>query len=276
MGKYRHAISITLVLAAMASCAGDDAARHAMQTADETPAALAPASGSRRVYSGTVEESMGADICFAVAGMVQDVKVRKGDRVKKGQLLALLDDAALRSAYAKAAAEQAKAQDRYDSLKKMRESRTVSQEDWSSAEYALYSAKSAAAIAKKAWEGCRLCAPIDGYVSEQFAGAGQAIAPGSPVVRLAQLDPVNVVIPVPESEIMNVAHGQTGVVAFGSRGKKYVGKVVRRDNAANPMSQTCQVRIKIDNPDEELLPGMTCQVSLAADGGSLLGAVPSR
>ena len=56
--------------------------------------------GSGNRYSGTVEEETGTQLSFAVPGTVSRVLVDEGDRVSKGQLIATLDPAQLRNAYA--------------------------------------------------------------------------------------------------------------------------------------------------------------------------------
>lgn len=262
MGKFKIFIGISVVLAAMTSCHKEkpatvqDPVRVEVEVADNSSMDLG------HTYSGTVKESKGSDLSFSVAGLVREMYVQKGDHVKKGQLIGVLDDTSLRSAYNIALQGQGQAQDTYNRLKKLYDAKSLPEMQMADAEYALNSAKNATVIAKKAWDDCKLVAPMDGYVSERYAEPGQTAAPGVPAIRLVTIDPVNVVISVPESEIMDMASGQKGTVAFEGRNARYEGRVVQRDIAANPVSHTYDVKIEVSNADEALLPGMICQVEM--------------
>lgn len=76
-------------------------------------------SGSDNRYSGTVEEETGTQLSFAVPGTVSRVLVDEGDRVSKGQLIATLDPAQLRSAYTVAKTALDQASDAYNRMKEL-------------------------------------------------------------------------------------------------------------------------------------------------------------
>lgn len=245
-------IAAALALGSCKNSSEDSSAVTAQEQAEEGESAN---QRPRSSYSGTVRESMGADLSFSVAGMVREMYVGKGDHLKKGQLIGKLDDSSLRSAYNSAAAELKKAQEAYNRAKMLNDDAQLADAD-----FALRQAKCAVAAAKSDWNACSLYAPMDGYVAERYADPGTTAAPDNPAIRLVDIDPVRVVIPVPEGEIGKVEVGQQGVVTFAGLDKKYIGEVVQRDITANPVTHTYDVRIEVDNPNELLLPGMECQV----------------
>lgn len=222
-------------------------------------------SGSR-AYSGTIEESTGTTLSFAVPGTVQRIYVNAGNKVAKGQLIATLDDASLRNAYDISLSALAQAQDTYDRMKKLYDANSLPEMKWVEAQNALRSAQSATAIAKRSLDDASLHSPISGYVSEKFVDAGSTVAPTLPVIKVVDIHPVKARISVPESDIANMAIGQEATVTLGSMpGREFVGKITDRGVSANPISRSYDVKITLDNTDDALLPGMLCDVHLVSE-----------
>ncbi|MDE7375290.1 MAG: efflux RND transporter periplasmic adaptor subunit [Muribaculaceae bacterium] len=216
-----------------------------------------------RAYSGTIEESSGTTLSFAVPGTVQRIYVNAGDKVAKGQLIAQLDDTSLRNAYEISLAALAQAQDAYNRMKKLYDSNSLPEMQWVEVQNTLRSAQSAAAIAKRNLDDTSLRSPIAGYVSEKFADAGSTVAPTLPIIKVVDIHPVKARISVPESEIANMAMGQDATVTLGSMpGSQFVGKITDKGVSANPISRSYDVKITLDNSDDALLPGMICDVRL--------------
>lgn len=219
-----------------------------------------------RAYSGTIEESAGTTLSFAVPGTVQRIYVSAGDKVVKGQLIATLDDASLRNAYDISLAALAQAQDAYDRMKKLYDANSLPEMQWVEVQNTLRSAQSAAAIAKRSLDDAALHSPISGYVSEKFADAGSTVAPTLPIIKVVDIHPVKARISVPESDIANMALGQDAAVTLGSMpGKTFVGKITDKGVSANPISRSYDVKVTLDNSDEALLPGMICDVRLLSE-----------
>lgn len=218
---------------------------------------------SSRAYSGTIEESSGTTLSFAVPGTIQRIYVNAGDKVAKGQLIATLDDATLRNAYDIALAAEAQAQDTYNRMKKLYDANSLPEMQWVEAQNALRSAQSATAIAKRNLDDASLRAPISGYVSDKYADVGSTVAPTLPIIKVVDIHPVKARISVPESDIANMAIDQEATVTLGSMpGSVFVGKITDKGVSANPISRSYEVKITLDNSDETLLPGMLCDVCL--------------
>lgn len=229
-----------------------------------------------RAYSGTIEESAGTTLSFAVPGTVQRIYVSAGDKVAKGQLIATLDDTSLRNAYEISLAALAQAQDAYDRMKKLYDSNSLPEMQWVEVQNTLRSAQSAAAIAKRNLDDTSLRSPISGYVSEKFADAGSTVAPTLPIIKVVDIHPVKARISVPESEIANMALGQEATVTIGSMsGSQFVGKITDKGVSANPISRSYDVKITLDNSDDALLPGMLCDVRLISEAAAPAIVLPN-
>lgn len=223
----------------------------------------ATAYSSEIPYSGTVEESTGTTVSFATAGTLNQINVKQGDRISKGQLIGTVDDSSLRHAYDISRSTLNEAQDAYNRFKKLHDAGSLPDMRWVEVENTLSQAVSAEAIARKALGDATLTAPMSGYVSEKFADAGQVVAPGVPVVRIVEIDPVKINVSIPENEISQISVGTAAditVKALNSR--HFEGTVVEKGVIANPLTRSYDVKIEVANPDMALLPGMICDVNL--------------
>lgn len=228
-----------------------------------------------RSYSGTVQESTGTALSFPVAGTVRQFNVGVGDKVAKGQLIASLDATSLRNAYDISLAALNEAEDAYSRMKQLHDAQALPDMQWVQAQNTLSQARSAAAIARKAMDDANLYASRAGYISEKMADAGMNVAPGIPVVKVVDIDPVKVSISVPENEIASLpqqARAQVTVSALS--GKVFEGVLKEKGVAANPLSRSYDVKFEVRNPEADLLPGMICDVQLLSDSAMSVLTVP--
>ena len=136
----------------------------------------APSDGGR--YSGTVEEQNGTPLSFSVAGTVQAVHVRLGQRVAAGQLIATLDDASLRNSHAAAQAALKQAEDAYRRMKELHDKGSLPDIKWVEVQSQVEQARSVEQIAAKNLRDCRLYAPYDGVIAAKNVEVGQNVVPG--------------------------------------------------------------------------------------------------
>lgn len=221
-------------------------------------------SAGERGYSGEVEEAFSTTLSFAVSGNIERILVDEGRRVGKGQLLAELDAANLKSIHAAAASKLAQAEDAYARYGTLHERGSLPEIKWVEAQNALQEAKSLESVARKNLDDTRLYAPMGGVIAGKLAEAGMNVMPGTPVLRLVTLGEVEVRIAVPENEIALTRVGQPARIAVAALGgRAFEGRVSERGVTANPLSHTYDAKIRLANPDGVLLPGMVCDVRLS-------------
>jgi RND family efflux transporter MFP subunit len=238
-----------------------------------TPSAIT----AGRSYVGTVEASVAMSLAFSSMGTVEQVYISKGQRVKKGQLLATLNMATAENSYQMMLAKQQQAQDAYDRLVKVHDNGSLPDIKFVEVETGLQQAKSMTAVAKKNLDDCRLYAPRDGVMTNRFVEAGSSVMPGVAAFRIVSVDKVNVKIAVPENEIAKIAEGQTArVEAPALDNAVFTGKVDMKGVTANAISHTYEAKISINNQQTQLIPGMVCKVFLADDAETAKIVVPNR
>lgn len=228
-------------------------------------------------YSGTIEEENGTALSFSVAGTVRKVYIHLGQRVRAGQLIATLDPVSLRSSYNAAHATFVQAEDAYRRMKELHDKGSLTDIKWVEAQSQLEQARSMEQIASKSLSDSKLYAPFSGMIAEKNVEVGQNVAPGVPVAKLVTTNLLNVKITVPETEISSIAIGQASDITVSALGgKTYTGKVIEKGVLADPLSRSYEVKIRINNPDSELMPGMVVEASLMAPGTESACVLPAH
>lgn len=227
-------------------------------------------------YQGTIEEKTGTDLSFASMGTIRSINVNMGDRVNKGQLIATLDPTTARSTHDAALAALNRAEDAYSRMEELHDSGSLPEIKWVEAQSSLNQARAAEQAARKQLADCRLTAPFGGVIADKRAEAGQNVMPGTPVARLVSVGGQQVRISVPEAEIGRVNVGDKGrmeVAALG--GRAYSATVTGKGMTANALSRSYDVKLRVDDADSRLLPGMVVSVSLDASGGGGAPVIPA-
>lgn len=215
-------------------------------------------------YVGTVEASSSSSLSFQVMGNVSKVLVSEGERVNKGKLLATLDGATLQNTYNATLATLKQAQDAYNRMKTLRESGSLPEIKWVEAESKLQQAQSMEQIARKNMKDSRLYAPFNGVIAKKSVEPGMNVMSGTEVMQLADINYVNIKIAVPENEITNIEKKQAASISVAALGNQlFEGIVSEKGIAANSLSHTYEVKIKLTNTQQKLMPGMVCSVTVS-------------
>jgi RND family efflux transporter MFP subunit len=231
--------------------------------------------------SGTVTSPEApVQVSFLVSGKVIEVGPREGDYVKKGQLLAVIDplDYKLALQAASAQAGQAKvaldrSKDEYARMKFLYETRSLAENDfekfkaaWLSAKQQVDQAIANQKLAQKRLSDASLYSPTAGFISRRSIEPGQTASPGIPVFEIVKLDPVEINVGVPETDIHLVRVGQTATVTIPALPtESFEGKVRIVNVSADPATRTYMTRIAVPNPAHILRVGMVAEARIQGD-----------
>jgi multidrug efflux pump subunit AcrA (membrane-fusion protein) len=139
-------------------------------------------------------------------------------------------------------------------------------EDRAQARAVYNQAVAAESIARKHLEDATLRAPLSGFVSSRSLQIGEMASPGRPVFQIVELDPVEIDVGVPETDIPLVRLGQTAAVqAPALPGAAFEGAVGLINVAADPATRTYMVRIRVPNPKHALRVGMIAEAQIRTD-----------
>jgi RND family efflux transporter MFP subunit len=121
-------------------------------------------------------------------------------------------------------------------------------------------------VSRKALSDATLCAPATGYVSQRLIEPGNTAAPGHPVFEIIRIDPVEVNVGVPETDVRLVRVGQKAEISVPALpGKSFEGTVRLINVSADPNTRTYMTRITVPNPGHLLRVGMVAEATILGD-----------
>jgi len=220
-------------------------------------------------YAGEVRARVESRLGFRVAGKITRRPVEVGQRVKAGQLLAQLDPRDYQLATEASRAQLVSATTQRDlaaadlgRYKALKDQNFISGAELERREATLKAAQATVdqAQAQLAGQGnqaayTQLLADVSGVITAVEAEAGQVVAAGTPVVRIAQDGPREVVFAVPEDKLARVPVGAPVTVRSWTGGPTLRGQVREVAASADPVTRTFAVKVTLaDASASEALP----------------------
>jgi membrane fusion protein (multidrug efflux system) len=217
-----------------------------------------------------------------VAGYLKTIRVDKGDRVKQGQVLGVLDSPELDHQVENARATYRLQKVTDDRNQMLVRTGVVAQQTADDSRAAMLEAKEALSqlVATQAYEVMR--APFDGIITARNVDPGALIpqsttsTPGStPILSMATLTPLRIYADVPQSAAPFIKDGdQVTVTVREYPERSFPGTVTRHPEALNVETRTMRVEVDLENRDSALLPGMYAIVALSVSTPSAVPMVP--
>ena len=220
----------------------------------------------RNTYPGYLEEGQSVDLAFKYGGLLEHLYVKEGSHVNKGHFLALVSSPTLENSLRSAQATLEQAQDAYDRLKKVHDNGSLPDIKWKEMEANFEKAQAAYDLARAMMTENNLIAPFSGTISAVNAALGENIPPLKPVISLINADKLAVKITVPEDEISSVNLGDPAEIVIPALNDRvYQGQVSEKGMTASLLTHSYPVKVLVDQPDKDLVPGMISKVMLKAD-----------
>ena len=204
-----------------------------------------------------------------VAGYMKTIKVDKGDHVRQGDVIAVIESPETDKQVADALANyrlQLVTDRRYQYLL---HNQVIAQQDADSQRALMLQAKATYGqeLALQRYE--IVTAPFDGIVTARYVDPGTLIpqsttpSSGNPIVAMATLSPLRVYANVPQSVATYVNDGDAATVTINELpGRVFSGTVTRHPEALDQNTRTMLVEVDLPNKDQSLLPGMYADVGI--------------
>lgn len=244
--------------------------------------------------SATLEALEDVVLVPKVSGKLKELRVSPGDRVRRGQVLAVLDHrdqdaqvgalsaqtAVNRAGLEQARAELEQAQRERERYRKLLAEGYATKQELDTRVTALQTAQAAynraVATIRQSQASLQaqqvnrsefvILAPMDGVVLKDYDLApGALLGTSSPVAEVAQIDTLKAVIQVPENQLPRVREGMTGfLTGEGFPGREVTGTVRRIDPYVDSSTRTARVEVQVPNKTlgYPIKPGMFAQVFL--------------
>ncbi|MET0286007.1 MAG: efflux RND transporter periplasmic adaptor subunit [Polyangiales bacterium] len=216
--------------------------------------------------SGTLGARHELDLSFKVGGVISQVSVEAGARVRKGQLLAVIDATELQAQLTSARQTLDKAERDAARVKALHDNGTMPLVEAQNAATGLELARAAVESASFNVLHSKLVAPEHGVIDRRSISAGEVVAPGRPVFHLstAGVGPVARVNLI-DRDILAVKLGDQAEVTLDARPEQTLrAHVTQLASMATPGVGTFAVELTVDDPAARALPsGLTIKARIA-------------
>lgn len=224
---------------------------------------------------GRTKAKSSVTVAPQTTGIVQQVRVTKGQRVKPGDLLCTIDPgtraqavAQSQAALAQAQASLAQAQANLETNTALRQKGIAAENTARALEVAVSSAQAQVTAADAALSNAKaelarteVHTEVGGVVQAPLASVGSTIAPGAACATVVQLDPMLFTGSVPEARI-NLARIGLPATVKTITGASVDGKVSYIAATADPATNSFGVEVELPNPDGKVLDGLTAEATV--------------
>ena len=223
------------------------------------------------------------------AGRVVEVLVEAGDRAEEGQVLLRLDVGrpasaaqAANAAVAQSQARLAQAEREQARTKKLVQTGGLPEQRLDDAEDAVRLASAArdaaraeARLARRGLTDAVVRAPFGGTIVERAVELGEYLAPGSPMLTLADTSLLKARVLLDPREAIDVSVGSKALISVYARpGEVFAGKVVRVGEVIDSRTRRLPVEIEIDDHDGRLRPGLVARFAVETGEPKMVTRVP--
>ncbi len=226
---------------------------------------------------GNFTAVQGVSISSQVTGTISQIDFHSGEYIKKGDVLVKIDDSELQAQLAQKEVQLTLAQQNYDRLKLLLSENAISQSSYDQAKAAYVELTGAIKQIQAELSYYTISAPFDGTVGLRDINVGQLVQPGTLLANLQQYNPIYLDFSLPQTYISRNLLGKTikVEVSLDAQSQCFAGNIISIDSQLNADSRTLAVRAEIQNPDNNLMPGMFAQVIVPITNTQQVLMVPS-
>ena len=235
------------------------------------------------------DEDRTSHIVPRAAGVVESVKVNLGQKVKQGELLAVIASQQISDQRSELAASQRRvelARTTFQRERQLWQDKISAEQDYLLARQSLQEAEIALNNARQKMNALsgstvlaggnryELRAPFAGVVVEKHLGVGEVVSETSAAFTLSDLSQVWVTFGVFPKDLNKVQVGKPVKVSSTEMGTDVMGTVAYVGNLLGEQTRTAMVRVNVPNPDDSWRPGLFVAVQVATDTYSAAVTVP--
>ncbi|MBG50175.1 MAG: efflux transporter periplasmic adaptor subunit [Pseudozobellia sp.] len=213
---------------------------------------------------GDVSTKQNVLIYPEMSGTLQRVYVKEGQRVNKGQTLAVIDDGGMGSQLSQLKTQAELAKTTYERRKRLWDQKIGSEIEYLSAKTEYEAAQDAIKQSESQLGKSTIRAPFSGIIDDVIKDQGTVVTPGpgSEVFRIVNLSDMYIKVDVPETYLGAVSEGKQALVYFPVLGDSITTKVRQTGNFINPSNRSFSVEIPVPNKNGTIKPNLTAKVSL--------------
>ncbi len=215
------------------------------------------------ILSGRTEADRKVAVAARTGGTLTELRVKRGQHVKQGEIIAVLSDDAREAQVAQARALYTQRKTELEARRKLIEQGTLPKLEMVNLESQFKTAEAMLAQAEAERDRGVVRAPWDGVITDtpaEVGGAAFSMA-GKEVAQMVALDPMLAVVEVSERKLAGIKLGDLAELRLVT-GQKASGHVRFVSKSASPTTRTYRVEVEVKNPDGAIPDGITAEVAI--------------
>lgn len=226
---------------------------------------------------GTIEAIEAITVVSEIDAMVISLPFDEGSKIKRGELIAKLDDSQLAAELSRSEAVLTQSKTTYNRIKNIVDQKAGSQQDLDDAAAALKVAEANLALAKARFEKTNITAPFNGSIGARKVSVGTFLRTGQAITELANLDEIRVTFSVPERFLSKLNRGAEVLVSTTAYpDHKVKGKIKAIEPMLDPVTRNIRVVAHVPNPGQKFRSGMSANISAVLSERAEAVAIPNE
>jgi membrane fusion protein (multidrug efflux system) len=211
---------------------------------------------------GTIEALEAITVVAEIEASVTALPFREGGFIRRGALIAQLDDSQLAAELARAEALRAQSKATYDRVKTIVDQGAGAPQDLDDASAALKVADANLDLAKARISKTRIVAPFNGTIGARRVSVGTFVRAGQAITDLANIDDIRVSFSTPERFLSKLNQGALVTVSTPAfPGYELQGKIIVIEPVIDAATRSARVIARVPNPERRFRPGMSANVT---------------
>ena len=195
-------------------------------------------------------------------GTFRNLFVREGQLVKKGELLAEINDSGLKEQLDQMLIQANYTKDNFDRIKRLWEKNIGSEMQFLKAKSDFETNNKMVEQIRDQLSKTKIYAPFNGEIDEIISNLGSNLVPGSPILRVVNLDIIYAEAQVPEKYVSSIELGTEALVSIPLLNKEITSKIVQSGNFINPNNRTFRVEAPVENKDKRIKQNLNARIKI--------------
>ena len=196
-------------------------------------------------------------------GTLEKVFVSEGQKVKKGQLLAEINDSGLNEQYEQMVIQAEFAKENFERTQRLWDNNIGSEMQYLKSKTDYEASKKMVDQMKDRLSKTKIYAPFDGEIDEIISNVGSNLIPGvSQILRLVNLDIIYAESFVSEKYISFIGEGTEAIVQIPLLNMEYRSSVNQTGNFINPSNRTFRIEVPVENFDNRIKQNLDAKIKI--------------
>ena len=196
-------------------------------------------------------------------GTLEQIFVSEGQKVKKGQLLAEINDSGLKEQVDQLIIQANFAKENFERTERLWNNNIGSEIQYLKSKTDFESSQKMVEQMKDRLSKTKIYAPFEGEIDEIISNQGSNLIPGvSQILRLVNLDKIYAEASVSEKYIAYIDKGTNAIVQVPLLGKEIVSEIIQTGNFINPSNRTFRVEVPVENIDNKIKQNLDAKIKI--------------